>query len=76
VAGAQAILAMSYHQLGQTEQSLSALRRSRELIDERWKTPFTVNPDPRGWWYDWFIARILEGEATATIESSAPATKK
>ena len=60
VACAQAILAMSYHQLGQTEQSRSALVKSRELIEERWKTPFTVNEDSRGWWYDWFLARFLE----------------
>jgi hypothetical protein len=69
VTATQAILAMSYHQLGQTEQARSALRRSRELVEERWKTPFTVlNEGSGGWWYDWFLARILEREAAATIE--------
>src|SRR4030095_14300402 len=38
VAGAQAILAMSYHQLAQAEQSRSALRRRRGLVDERGKS--------------------------------------
>jgi hypothetical protein len=76
VTGAQAILAMSYHQLGQAEQARSALAKSRELVEERWKTPFTVNADSRGWWYDWFFARILEREAAATIEPPATAAKK
>jgi hypothetical protein len=76
VAGAQAILAMSYHQLAQAEQSRSALRRSRDLIDERWKSGFTANDNSRGWWYDWVFARILEVEARTTIEPPAPGTNK
>jgi hypothetical protein len=76
LAGAQAILAMSYHQLGQAEQARSALARSYEQIEDRWKAPLTANQDSRGWWYDWLLARILEGEAAAAIESPAPASKK
>jgi serine/threonine protein kinase len=76
VACVQAILAMSYHQLGQTEQARSALAKSRELVEERWKTPISVNEDSRGWWYDWFLARFLEREAAATIEPLVPAIKK
>ena len=76
VACVQAILAMSYHQLGQAEQARSALRKSRELVEERWKTPFTVNKDSRGWWYDWFLARFLEREAAAVIEPHAPGARR
>jgi tetratricopeptide (TPR) repeat protein len=76
VAAAQAILAVAHHQLGHAEQARSALRKSRELVEERWKTPFTVSADSRGWWYDWFIARTLEREAAAAIEPPAPAAKK
>jgi tetratricopeptide (TPR) repeat protein len=76
VAGTQAILAVAHHQLGHAEQSRSALRASRELIDERSKSGFTANDNSRGWWYDWFIARILEVEAGTTIESPAPATNQ
>jgi eukaryotic-like serine/threonine-protein kinase len=77
VAAIHAILAMSYHRLSQTEQVGPALAKSRELVEERWKTPFTVlNEGSRGWWYDWFLARILEREAVAIIEPLAPATKK
>jgi len=72
MACAQAILAMSYHQLGQTEQARSALAKSRELVEERWKTPFTVHEDSRGWWYDWFLARFLEREAATVIEPPPP----
>jgi hypothetical protein len=76
VAGAQAILAMSYHQLGQPEQARSALRKSRDLVEERWKTPFAANEFSRGWWYDWLIARILESEAAAVIEPQAPGEQR
>jgi len=69
VAGAQAILAMSYHQLGQAEQARSALAKSRELVEERWKTPFTVNADSRGYWYDWFFARVLVHEASELLHT-------
>ncbi len=76
VAAAQTILAMSYHQLGQTEQARSALRKSRELVEERWKTPFTANDNSSGWWYDWRFARILEREAATVIETHAPGEQR
>jgi hypothetical protein len=76
VACAQAILAMSCHQLGQTEQGRSALAKSRELVEERWKTPFTVNEDSRSRWYDWFLARFLEREAATVIEPHAPGEQR
>jgi tetratricopeptide (TPR) repeat protein len=76
VAATQAILAMSYHQLGQHERARPALAKSRELVEERWKTPFTVlKEDSRGWWYDWFLARMLEREAAALIERPAAAPR-
>jgi tetratricopeptide (TPR) repeat protein len=72
----EAILAVSYHQLGQTEQARSALAKSRDLVEERWKTPFTVNEDSRGWWYDWFLAGLLEHEAATVIEPHAPGEQR
>jgi serine/threonine protein kinase len=76
VACAQAILAMSYRQLGQTEQARAALAKSRQLVEERWKTPFTVNEDSRSFWYDWFLARFLQREAATVIEPHAPGEKR
>jgi len=76
VAGVQAILAMSYHQLGQAEKARSALRRSRELVEPRWKSPFTANDCSHGWWYDWFFARILEAEAASMIEPRRSGEKR
>jgi serine/threonine protein kinase/tetratricopeptide (TPR) repeat protein len=73
VAATQAILAMAYQQLGQAEPARSALAKSRELVEERWKTPLVVNGHRRGFWYDWLLARLLEREAAAKIELSAPA---
>jgi serine/threonine protein kinase len=75
VASVRAILAMAYHQLGQTEQDRSELAKSRELIEERSKTAFVAYEDRHGWWFDWFLGRILEREAAAMIETPAPATK-
>ena len=75
VATVRAILAMAYHQLGQTEQARSELAESRELIEERSKTPFVAYEDWHGWWFDWFLGRLLEREAAAMIEAPASATK-
>jgi tetratricopeptide (TPR) repeat protein len=75
VASVWAILAMSYHQLGQTEQARSELAKSRKLIEERSKTAFVIYQDGKGMWFDWFLARILEREAAAMIGAPAPATK-
>ena len=75
VATVRAILAMSYHQLGQAEPARSELAASRELIEERSKTAFVANEDWHGWWFDWFLGRSLEREAAAMIEAPAPTTK-
>ena len=75
-AAAEAILAMAYYQLGQTVEARAALAQSHKLIEERWRSPFTVNQDARNWWYDWFLARILEREAAAKIQPATPATSK
>jgi hypothetical protein len=75
VAAAQAILAMAYHKLGEAEQARATLRKSRELVEERWKSPFTANDNSRGWWYDWRAARILEAEAAGVLEAQ-PVSKK
>jgi tetratricopeptide (TPR) repeat protein len=75
VASVRAVLAMAYHQLGQTEQARSELAKSRELIEERSKTAFVAYEDWHGWWFDWFLGRILEREAAAMIEAPAAATK-
>jgi hypothetical protein len=75
VASIRAILAMSYHQLGQAEQARSELAKSRELIESRFRTPLVPFNDNREMWFDWFLGRILEREAAAMIEVLTPATK-
>jgi hypothetical protein len=76
VAAIQAILAMSYRQLGQADPAASALAKSGELVEERWKSPFAIpNVNSQDYWYDWFLARILEREAAATIQAPAAATQ-
>jgi hypothetical protein len=67
VAGIHAISAMCYFRLGQNEQAREELGKSRALIEERSKTEFVAYDDSRGWWFDWFLAMILEREAAAMI---------
>ena len=69
VAGARAIAAMCRFRLGQNEEARAELAKSRALIEERSKTEFVAYDDGRGWWFDWFLARILAREAEAMIES-------
>ena len=66
-AGVHAIAAMCFARLGRDERARAELARSRALIDERAQTPFVAYDDSRGWWYDWFVARILAREAEAMI---------
>jgi tetratricopeptide (TPR) repeat protein len=75
IASVQAISAMCYFRLGQHEQARSELAKSRALIEECSKTAFVSYDDGRGWWFDWFLARILEREAAATIDGFHPSSK-
>jgi tetratricopeptide (TPR) repeat protein len=70
VATAQAILAMSYFQLGQTEEAHSELTQSRDLIGKKTKDGFDPGNGTEGYWYDWLLGRILLREAEALIEGS------
>ena len=71
VAGARAIAAMCRFKLGQNEEARMELAKSRALIEERSRTEFVSYDDSRGWWFDWFLARILAREAEAMIGSPA-----
>ena len=73
-ASVHAIAAMCLARLGRHEPARAELAKSRALIDERAKTPFVAYDDSRGWWYDWFVARILAREAGTMIDDApAPA---
>jgi serine/threonine protein kinase/tetratricopeptide (TPR) repeat protein len=74
VAAADAILAMSSHQLGRSKQAQAALAKSREIIEKQWKKPMT-DENAGSSWYDWLFARILESQASAMLgppTNSAP----
>jgi hypothetical protein len=64
-----AILALAYHQLGQSENARSELADSRELINVRSKINLSLGDGGSGYWFDWVLARILEQEAIAAIGS-------
>ncbi|HEU6448727.1 MAG TPA: serine/threonine-protein kinase [Verrucomicrobiae bacterium] len=66
-----AVLAMANHQLGRDVEARAKLGKSHQEIEERFKTPFVYADDQ----FDWLLARLLEREAAANIENSAPASK-
>lgn len=59
VATANAILAMSYSQLGQVQNARNALAVSRNLVDSN---------SGQGYWFDWRLDQILMDEAATLIE--------
>ena len=72
-ATARMILAMSYQQLGQTDQARAELAAGREPIESRFKGRMDGGTPVQGFWFDWAFARILLREATTLIEVSARA---
>jgi serine/threonine protein kinase len=68
VATVRAILAMSYHRLGQSENASSELAQSRELIDNKFKAGLDLGDGGQGYWFDWVLGQILEREASSMIE--------
>jgi eukaryotic-like serine/threonine-protein kinase len=65
VATADAILAMSYYQLGQPKNARTALALSRNLFHANMGNGLTLGNGGRGYWFDWMLARILADEAAA-----------
>ncbi len=74
-ASVYAILALAYHQLGQTENARTQLTQSREMIDNKFKAGLTFGDGAQGFWFDWVLGQILEREAGANIEGAPPTAK-
>jgi len=72
-ATARIILAMSRHQLGQTDEARSGLAQGRETIERKFQSGLERGTGVQGFWFDWVFARILLREATALIEETSPA---
>ena len=70
VAAIHAILAMSNHQLGQSENARFELAQSRKLIDNKFKAGLDPGDAGQGFWFDWVLAQVLEREAINDIEGS------
>ena len=69
VASMQAILAMADHQLGRDDEARAELADCQQVIAEHFKPPFATADIA----FDWFLARLLEREAAASMENSPPA---
>jgi hypothetical protein len=67
----EAILVMADHQLGRDDEAGGELVKCQQVMEANFKTPFATADIA----FDWFLARLLEREAAATIESH-PATAK
>ena len=71
IAAIEAIMAMSYHQLGEDDQALAELAKSQQEIEDRSKTPFMAGDDGSGGlWFDWFLAIVLEREAIVCVKGA------
>ncbi len=73
LAGARAIAAMSLLRLGRGGEARAELAASRQLVEERFRTELVAYDDGRGWWFDWFMARILAREAEALVAAASGA---
>jgi len=69
-ATARIILAMSLHQLGESDEAASELQQARNIVDSRFATPLDHGVADRGMWYDWVIARTLLDEATVQMKTA------
>jgi hypothetical protein len=75
VATIHAILAMSYHQLGQPENARAELAQSHEIIENKLLNGLDVGGQGnQGFWFDWVLGNILLREATALIGGAQPNT--
>ena len=69
VATIHAMLAMTYHQLGQSENARAELAQSREIIENKLVNGLDVGgAGNQGFWFDWQVGNILLREATGLIE--------
>jgi len=75
VATARVILAMSCHQLGQTDEATSELAQGRESIQGKFSDGLDSGDAAHGFWFDWVFARILLREATMLIEPASPTSQ-
>ncbi len=66
VASMEAVLAMADYQLGRHDEARAELAKSRQVLAENFKPPFPTADIA----FDWFLARLLQGEAAALIEDS------
>jgi hypothetical protein len=63
--------AMSFHQLGKTEDARKTMSEANRLLDQASK----VDADDGRWW-DWLCCRILRREAEALIQPATAKTPK
>jgi hypothetical protein len=68
------ISAMSYYQLGQTNEAGSELAQAQQLIGEKFKSSLDRGQAGTAFWFDWVYARHLLQEATALINSDPERT--
>jgi serine/threonine protein kinase len=71
-----AILALSYNKLGRVGNARSELAQSRALIDAKLKDKLDFGDGLKGFWFDWYLAQILECEAIADIEGPLQSPKQ
>ena len=69
-----AVLAMGYWRLGEKDKARAMLAKGDALAPRI--MPLSIAEDPENAWLAWLYARIQLDEATALVESPAPAQGK
>jgi serine/threonine protein kinase len=76
IMGCNALLALAYHQLGQTNEANQALSEARGLLGNRFPEGLVrglpTNFDPVGSWHAWIESLLLLNEATEAVDGTTP----
>jgi hypothetical protein len=68
-ANIQAVRAMSFHYLGQSDRAHSELMQCEQALESQFKKEPQVGNGYEGFWFDWLFARVLLFEATSMLET-------
>jgi hypothetical protein len=71
-ANIQAVRAMSFHYLGQSDRAHSELMQCEQALESQFKKEPQVGNGYEGFWFDWLFARVLLFEATSLLETTHP----
>ncbi len=75
IATARTIMAMTLHQLGDSNGAHSQLDQSHEMIQRKFSGGLDLGGGAHGFWFDWVFARTLLQEADALVAGQSRTAK-